>query len=64
MRVFTKTIKVIGVSRQELKVLVKMIAEAENRGMAEEQIGPSQYLAVEVDDMYACHHESGKSRER
>ena len=50
MRVFTRTIKVIGVSKDELNALQDMVQEAKTNGKAERQIAPNAYLAVDVGD--------------
>lgn len=60
MKIFTKTTRVLGVSRSELDALMKLVADARTRDKAEIQIGQSQYFAVEVDDKYA-YHEAVKS---
>jgi hypothetical protein len=53
MRVFTKTVKVLGVTHSELDGLIRLITDARSNKKAEIQIGPTQYLTIEVDDKYA-----------
>lgn len=55
MRVFTKHTKVIGVAKHELDALVDMIREAGTTGKAERQMSETEYLAIEVGDIYDTH---------
>jgi len=52
MRIFSKTIKVIGVSKSELNALRDLVHEASVDGKAERQMSPTEYIAVEVNDVY------------
>ena len=52
MRVFTKTTKVIGVTTIELSDLAGLVAEAKAKGRSETQVGPGQYLAIEVSEEF------------
>ena len=52
MRIFTKTTKVLGVTRDELDALQDLIQQARKEGKAERQISSTEYLAIEVSDMY------------
>lgn len=59
MKIFTKMVKVLGVTHSESIALRTLVLEAGAKGKAEMQIGPKEYLSVEVDDVYAsCHPES------
>ena len=51
MRIYTKTTKVLNVSKNELDSLQDMIQEARSRGRAERPVGPYSYFAVEVVDV-------------
>lgn len=53
MKIFTKTIRVLGVSSNEMDGLLQLVNDARKTGKAEIQTGPNQFLAVEVNDMYA-----------
>ncbi len=51
MKIFTKTVKVIGVTHEEASQLVALADKASRTGRAEMQVGPTTYLAVEIDDV-------------
>ena len=52
MRVFTRTTKVLGLTRHELDALADMVREARETNKAERQVGREEFLAIEVSDMY------------
>jgi len=55
MRIFTKTIKVLGITKDELSLLQDLVQQARTEGKAEQQISSTEYLAIEVSDMYQRH---------
>lgn len=55
MRVFTKHTKVIGVAKHELDALADMIREASSTGKAERPMSATEYLAIEVNNVYGVH---------
>ena len=52
MRIFTKTTKVIGVTKHELDGLQELVQQARTEGKAERQISSTEYLAIEVSDVH------------
>lgn len=62
MKIFTKTVKVLGVTEGEFNDLIRLITDAKAKGRAEIQIGPSQYLAVEVNEMHAYRERTREER--
>lgn len=51
LRIFTKTIKTIGVTEYEAKALQSMIVEAIRDGKShEEQVAPNTFITVELGE--------------
>lgn len=52
VRVFTRTTKVLGLANHELDALTDMVREARETGHAERQMSHTEFLAIEVCDIY------------
>lgn len=52
MRIYTRHTKVLGVAKHELSALADMLKEAEHTGKAERKMSDTEYLAIEVNDVY------------
>jgi len=52
MRIFTRNTKVIGVTKAELADLQALCQKAMKGEKAEIQVGPSQFMAIEVSDQH------------
>ena len=52
MRIYSKSIKVIGLDKQELETLARLVGIASRGDKAEEQVSPTEYLAIEVNETY------------
>lgn len=53
MRIITKSVKIIGLTKDELPILQDLLQDARQHEKSKEvQVGFNQYLAVEVSDIY------------
>jgi len=52
MRMFIKHIKVLGLAKHEVDAVAEMLREASHAGKAERQMSSTEYLAIEVSDVY------------
>lgn len=61
MRLFTKTVKVFGLTPHEADVLHKLVLDAiRGENMKEHRVGANTYMAVDVDQKYAPMSEQRK----
>jgi len=63
MRIFTKTTKVIGLGREELEQLSRLINEAKSQGKAITQTSNNTYLAIEVNEVHQSRSHERVERE-
>ena len=65
MRIFSRTTKVLGVTKDELNALQDIIQQARAEGKAERKMAPTEYLAIEVDDeLYKWHPRGHREQDR